>query len=77
MSNFLLEGLNVSFVTLLGEDSQKLEPAFLQTSLASFPFVILLLYPITVINLRCKHDYVLESFSSQPVNLGEVCLGNL
>lgn len=64
----------MSFVTLLGEDSWKLVPGFLQPSLhLTFPLVDFPLYPFTSINHYYKDNCVL-SHPSESFNL-EVILG--
>lgn len=57
----MLEELNVSCVTLLGQDSFRLYlVSFRPYLMYLFLFVDFVLYPLTVINISYEYDYLLN-----------------
>lgn len=68
----MLEELNVSCVTLLGQDSFRLYlVSFRPYLMYLFLFVDFVLYPLTVINISYEYDYLLNlmGLSSESTNL--------
>lgn len=68
----MLEELNVSCVTLLGQDSYRLYlVSFRPYLMYLFLFVDFVLYPLTVINISYEYDYLLNlmGLSSESTNL--------
>lgn len=76
-STSLLENLNASCVTLLGNDAWKFAPSFLQTLLhMPFPLLICISFvSFPVVNFSSEFDYMLipVSFCSELLNMGWYC----